>query len=186
MILMIVWIVWLISVYSYKCVFCPVQTMCSMSTRTKKEMVVNAECKCQEHVATACYIGGKFVAIFGNVAKIITLREGECSWKCLLQWCLWVMLVHHSMAIHCSHHVPRPPTLLRWCTRLFLSRRHTLRSGCETTATGSRRHGSITQPSSVTQHSLQFSSLSPISALPPTPALTPHTRFSENVSHCNL
>ena len=106
--------------------------MCSMSTRSKKEIVVNAERECQEHVTPD--IGGKFVAIFGNVTKIITLRWEECSWKCLLQWCLWALvhLVSDNMAIHCSH-LGHGPTLLSWCPRLFLSETHTLRSGCETT-----------------------------------------------------
>ena len=76
-------VILIISVYSYKCVFCPVQTMCSMSTRSKKEIVVNVERECEEHVTPD--IGGKFVTIFGNVTKIITFRWGECSWKCLLQ-----------------------------------------------------------------------------------------------------
>ena len=114
--------------------------MCSMSIRSKKEIVVNVERECQEHVTPD--IGGKFVAIFGNVTKIITFRWGECSWKCLLPWCLWVLvhLVSDNMAVHCSH-LGHSPTLLNWCPRLFLSETHTLRSGCETTTKA--WHGAI-------------------------------------------
>ena len=103
----------------------------------------------------------------GNVLGNVYYCDA-CEWC----WCTTTWL--STVVIMCPD---LPP-----CTGLFLSRRHTLRSGCETTATGSRRHGSITQPSSVTQHSLQFSSLSPISALTPHTCLhPPHPFFWECV-----
>ena len=104
-----------------QCVACP-------QGPGRKWYIVNTECKCGNCLLLLPHIGGKFVAIFRNVTKIITLREGECSWK-WCECCLWVLvhlgagtpecwytwvlvhLVSDNIAIHCSNLVPRPHPL---------------------------------------------------------------------------
>ena len=51
---------------------------------------MNVERECEEHVTPD--IGGKFVAIFGNVTKIITLRWGGGE-EMFLEMFVTVMLV---------------------------------------------------------------------------------------------